>query len=324
MHKTRILLATVIATIIGFGSGSGFYDFYDEKPRHDDPIKQPFVFFYHTPADRNRAEPPGVRTGLSTSVTRERRVMDIDYASYASIISAFATEAAEMLEAYKTRELKAETDAESQYALTGLLKECTFPSRISSQDDLDLAMSDSQPPELTYPANDFTIVFLQQLARCAELNQYLAGTDLLEAYSTNMQLAKNNRHPMATLKSLPLDRVNSGKISTDEIYSTFANAYDYSADKPEYRLEVLSAALDILRPGTTEYGTNIDYTALAINLLKLKLSDREPDQAQSRVDFVISEGRLPIESKMLRDKADSFAQAMEDGDWSFLNIGDGT
>jgi hypothetical protein len=320
MHKTRILLATVIATVIGFG----FYGIYDQNNPHYAPIKQPFIFFHHTPADLNRAEPPGVRIGLSTSVTRERRVMDIDYASYASIISAFATEAAEMLEAYKTRELKAETDAESQYALTGLLKECTFPSRISSQDDLDLAMSDSQPPELTYPANDFTIWFLERLARCAELNQYLAGTDLLEAYSTNMQLARDNGHPMATLKSLPLDRVNSGEISTDEIYSTFANAYDYSADKPEDRLEVLDAALDILRPATTEHGPNIDYTALALNRIKQSLFDREPVQAQRIVDFVISEGRLPIEATMLRKKADSFAQAMEDGDWSFLNGGDGT
>jgi len=320
MHKTRILLAMVIATTIGFG----FYGIYDQNNPHYDPIKQPFVFFHHTPADLNRAKSLGDKAGLLPPLTREHSGADIDYASYANLMSAFETAAAEMLEAYKAHELKAESDAESQYALTGLLKECTFPTRISNQNDLDLAMSDSQPPELTYPANDFTIWFLEQLARCAELNQYLAGTDLLEAYSTNMQLARDNGHPMATLKSLPLDRVNSGEISTDGIYSTFANAYDYSADKPEDRLEVLEAALDILRPATTEHGPNIDYTALAVNYIKQSLFDREPDQAQRTVDFVISEGRLPIEATMLRKKADSFAQAMEDGDWSFLNVGDGT
>jgi hypothetical protein len=320
MHKTRILLATVIATVIGFG----FYGIYDQNNPHYAPIKQPFVFFHHTPADLNRAKSLGDKAGLLPPLTREHRGADIDYASYANLMSAFETAAAEMLEAYKAHELKAESDAESQYALTGLLKECTFPTRISNQNDLDLAMSDSQPPELTYPANDFTIWFLERLARCAELNQYLAGTDLLEAYSTNMQLARDNGHPMATLKSLPLDRVNSGEISTDEIYSTFANAYNYSADKPEDRLEVLDAALDILRPATTEHGPNIDYTALALNRIKQSLFDREPVQAQRIVDFVTSEGRLPIEATMLRKKADSFAQAMEDGDWSFLNGGDGT
>lgn len=320
MHKTRILLAMVIATTIGFG----FYGIYDQNNPHYDPIKQPFVFFHHTPADLNRAKSLGDKAGLLPPLTREHRGADIDYASYANLMSAFETAAAEMLEAYNAHELKAESDAESQYALTGLLKECTFPTRISNQNDLDLTMSDSQPPELTYPANDFSIWFLERLARWAELNQYLAGTDLLEAYSTNMQLARDNGHPMATLKSLPLDRVNSGEISTDEIYSTFANAYDYSADKPEDRLEVLGAALDILRPATTEYGPNIDYTALAVNYIKQSLFDREPDQAQRTVDFVISEGRLPIEATMLRKKADSFAQAMEDGDWSFLNVGDGT
>ena len=318
MSKTRVLLATLIATVIGFG----LYGFYDEKPRHNDPIKQPFIFSHHTPADPNRAESPDVTPELTTSVTRERRVTDIDYASYASITSAFATEAAKMLEAYKAHELKAETDAESQYALTGLLKECTFSSRISSQDDLDLAMTDSQPPELTYPANGFTMWFLERLARCVELNQYLVGIDLLEAYATNMQLAKDNGHPMAALKSLPLDRVNSGEISKDEVYSIFANAYDHSADKPEDRLEVLGTALKMLRSTTTEYGPNIDYTALAINWSKQMLIDRYPDHAQRIVDSNISHGRLPIEAEMLRDKADSFAQAMEDGDWSFLNIGD--
>ena len=257
----------------------------------------------------------------SLSLTRNDKSKDeIDYFSYENLMSHFASQSASILEAYKGNELKAKTDVAAQYALTLPLRRCDLPT-IQSQNDLDLFIAER---DQKFVFEESTQPTLNLVAKCAALNEYLAGTDLFETFLTHLMAAVESGYPMALVETKPLSRARKGEISIDEAYSTFANAYTYSAEYPEYRVLTLRTVLSALKGDGNKSTT---YKAMgALFAVEVLVVEDGVDLGDARLMMLeaLDERLLPNEVDMILNKMDSLQQAMEQGDWSFLGGAGGT
>jgi len=257
----------------------------------------------------------------SLSLTRNDKSKDeIDYFSYENLMSHFASQSASILEAYKGNELKAKTDVAAQYALTLPLRRCDLPT-IQSQNDLDLFIAERHQK---FVFEESTQPTLNLVAKCAALNEYLAGTDLFETFLTHLMAAVESGYPMALVETKPLSRARKGEISIDEAYSTFANAYTYSAEYPEYRVLTLRTVLSALKGDGNKSTT---YKAMgALFAVEVLVVEDGVDLGDARLMMLeaLDERLLPNEVDMILNKMDSLQQAMEQGDWSFLGGAGGT
>ena len=259
----------------------------------------------------------------SLSLTRDDKSKDeIDYFSYENLMSHFASQSASILEAYKGNELKAKTDAAAQYALTLPLRRCDLPTiTIQSQNDLDLFIAER---DQKFVFEESTQHLLNRAAKCAALNDYLTGTDLFETFLTHLMAAVESGYPMALVETKPLSRARKGEISIDEAYSTFANAYTYSAEYPEYRVLTLRTVLSALKGDGNKSTT---YKAMgALFAVEVLVVEDGVDLGDARLMMLeaLDERLLPNEVDMILNKMDSLQQAMEQGDWSFLGGAGGT
>lgn len=257
----------------------------------------------------------------SLSLTRNDKSKDeIDYFSYENLMSHFASQSASILEAYKGNELKAKTDVAAQYALTLPLRRCDLPT-IQSQNDLDLFIAER---DQKFVFEESTQPTLNLVAKCAALNEYLAGTDLFETFLTHLMAAVESGYPMALVETKPLSRARKGEISIDEAYSTFANAYTYSAEYPEYRVLTLRTVLSALKGDGNKSTT---YKAMgSLFAVDVLVVEDGVDLGDARLMMLeaLDERLLPNEVDMILNKMDSLQQAMEQGDWSFLGGAGGT
>lgn len=257
----------------------------------------------------------------SLSLTRNDKSKDeIDYFSYENLMSHFASQSASILEAYKGNELKAKTDVAAQYALTLPLRRCDLPT-IQSQNDLDLFIAERHQK---FVFEESTQPTLNLVAKCAALNEYLAGTDLFETFLTHLMAAVESGYPMALVETKPLSRARKGEISIDEAYSTFANAYTYSAEYPEYRVLTLRTVLSALKGDGNKSTT---YKAMgSLFAVDVLVVEDGVDLGDARLMMLeaLDERLLPNEVDMILNKMDSLQQAMEQGDWSFLGGAGGT
>ena len=257
----------------------------------------------------------------SLSLTRDDKSKDeIDYFSYENLMSHFASQSASILEAYKGNELKAKTDVAAQYALTLPLRRCDLPT-IQSQNDLDLFIAER---DQKFVFEESTQPTLNLVAKCAALNEYLAGTDLFETFLTHLMAAVESGYPMALVETKPLSRARKGEISIDEAYSTFANAYTYSAEYPEYRVLTLRTVLSALKGDGNKSTT---YKAMgSLFAVDVLVVEDGVDLGDARLMMLeaLDERLLPNEVDMILNKMDSLQQAMEQGDWSFLGGAGGT
>ena len=257
----------------------------------------------------------------SLSLTRNDKSKDeIDYFSYENLMSHFASQSASILEAYKGNELKAKTDVAAQYALTLPLRRCDLPT-IQSQNDLDLFIAER---DQKFVFEESTQPILNSVAKCAALNEYLAGTDLFETFLTHLMAAVESGYPMALVETKPLSRARKGEISIDEAYSTFANAYTYSAEYPEYRVLTLRTVLSALKGDGNKSTT---YKAMgSLFAVDVLVVEDGVDLGDARLMMLeaLDERLLPNEVDMILNKMDSLQQAMEQGDWSFLGGAGGT
>lgn len=246
---------------------------------------------------------------------------EIDYFSYEKLMLHFESRSIEILDAYKVNELNAKTDAEAQYALTLPLRRCDLPS-IQNQEDLDLFIAE-RDQKFDFEAS--TQILLRRVAECAALTKYLEGTDLSESFLVYFEAARESNHPMALLESRPMQQANAGEISLDEARAIYANAYHYSSDNPEYRLQILGTLLHVLRPQTNKRRDTYKVIGiLAAAQALIVESGMEQSDARLVAYEQLSDLMLPLEVSLLLEQADNLETAMEQGNWSFLGEPDGT
>jgi hypothetical protein len=237
----------------------------------------------------------------------------INYLSVEDAFEATEQQALELLEDYKFH-LSQDT-AESHFGIYGIKSSC-MGINFYTQRDLDSWIAEDKWA-LGREAMEFEAInLMKRVARCREVVTFIGDEEMNDA---DDQIAKS------LIKSAelghPMGKLFVNKNSDPKNMAIlFTDAYEYSKDFPQFKVDVYSMALRYVKR-YSQYENNPTYMALYYMALRDGFIFNEvvdPSETVNDIQDVMESDLRPLEIDAVHQKRKEISEAMENGDWSWL------
>lgn len=249
-------------------------------------------------------------------------IENIDYDSIDNLFNALQRQADLLLDAYQYHESNAESSAESQFALHLIQIQCGTTPLIETQEEYDRWISsiDAPPNDMIHKTHIQSV--MQKIALCKQVHDYVGYENISDTrFMIDMlESAVKNGHPIARM----VWESKKKTLSASERTKLLDEAYAYSKNHPQHRVEVYGEALRHLQKSNLSHQEINDASrALAIMALRegaIYKRNMSPSLVNKELQAELEYLLLPLEIDEIFARADRFSEAMENGDWSFLGL----